>query len=181
MNGKENTWVVAKNRMDKGKGYRYERFEKMGTLPHGFHPLSPKEMLRRGVFEGKYMTDCQNEFPASWFKEAKMVATGAPPNISLNQYKVKARQSLSVWQQKGWILPPDNRGWFQWYCRYYSGRRIPDVDAIQIARWRSFRSRHLGQLCSHLQKGWKTDKERQALLQWGVDTNTITATSCSSL
>jgi len=163
--------VVAHNKMD--RGYTYQLDAPRGRLPPDFRPLSPARILQMGVFEGKYMTDCRDEFPASWFTRAKMVPTGHPPDPSLNYYKVKARQSLSVWKRNGWILPPDNRGWFQWYCRYYMGRRIPDLDATQIARWKSFRSRHLGQLRSHIAKGYKTDKERQALLQWGVDTSAL--------
>jgi hypothetical protein len=154
-------------------GYTYRLDAPRGKLPPDFRPLPPAKILQMGVFEGKYMTDCRDEFPASWFTRAKMVSTGQPPDPSLNYYKVKARQSLSVWKKNGWILSPDNRGWFQWYCRYYMGRRIPDLDTTQIARWKSFRARHLGQLRSHIAKGYKTDKERQALLQWGIDTRRI--------
>jgi hypothetical protein len=165
--------ITAQNKMD--HGYTYSLDAPTGRLPKDFHPLSPARMLQMGVFEGRYMTDCRGEFPASWFARARMVATGQPADPSLNYYKVKARQSLQTWQRNHWILAPDNRGWFQWYCRYYLGRRIPDLDRLQIARWKSFRARHLGQLRAHIAKGYKTDKERQALLQWGIDTRSILA------
>jgi hypothetical protein len=109
----------------------------------GFKPeLTPKQMLELGVFGGKYMTDCRREFPASWFKKAKLCAERHEP--SLNYFGVNASQPLSVWRKKGWIYHDDPRGWFQWYCRYYSGRRCGD-DLRQIKRWRAVR-RHLAQV-----------------------------------
>ena len=134
-----------------------------------FHPeLSPKEMLELGVFEGKYLTDCQNEFPKDWFLNAKL--SPEKPDISKNYFQIKSRQNLTVWKQKGWILEPDPRGWFQWYCRYYLGRRIEPIDAIQIKRWHSFK-RHKAQLeknCFPLDTCCRK-KQRQALLQWAYN------------
>ena len=114
------------------------------------------------------MTDCQNEFPARWFAKANLPPGG--PDISLNQFKVKSRQPLSVWREKGWIILPDVRGWFQWYCRYYLGRRLPEVDALQIKRWRAFR-RHLVQVQKHCPPGHSEcrPRQRQALLQWAYN------------
>ena len=120
------------------QGYSYLLTEKMGQ---NFNPLfqpflTPKEMLAFGVFEGKYLNDCQNEFPSDWFKNAKL---STHPDINCNYFKIKSRQSLIIWKQKGWIIEPDIRGWFQWYCRYYMGRRIENVDSIQIKRWIAFK------------------------------------------
>jgi len=165
------TTITAINRMDKPPGYTYKRTAGVGRLPVDFRPLSPKKMLQLGVFEGKYLNDCRDEFPSSWFTHAKMVGVGESPDISMNRYKVKARQSLQEWQRKGWILAPDNRGWFQWYCRYYMGRRIPGLDDHQIARWKSFKARHVAQLEQHVKKGHRVDRARQALLQWGIETD----------
>lgn len=134
----------------------------------GFTPFfTPKQMLELGVFEGKYCNDCHNELPESWFKKAKM-ADIANPN--LNSFGIKSRQSLQMWRDKGWIIGPDVRGWFQWYCRYYLGRRISGIDEKQISRWRSF-IRHAGQVKAHC---WPGDfscrpRQRQALLQWSHD------------
>lgn len=145
------------------------------TEPTGQHfdttfkpELTPPEMLELGVFEGKYLTDCRHEFPSSWFEKAKL--SPIRPNILCNCFKVKSRQSLSVWQAKGWILEPDPRGWFQWYCRYYMGRRLPEVDDIQIKRWKSF-IRHKAQI-EHNCLPYDTScrrKQRQALLQWAYN------------
>jgi hypothetical protein len=150
------------------------------TAPYGqvytpaFQPyLTPAEMLAYGVFEGKYMCDCTREFPVEWYKKARL--SPKEPNIECNFFKIKSRQSLSTWRKNGWIPvapnDPDNRGWFQWYCRYYLGRRIPNVDQIQIKRWRSFR-RHMAQVvknCSSDRMVVCRPKQRQALLQWAYN------------
>ncbi len=129
--------------------------------------FSPKKMLEMGVFEGKYCNDCQDEFPPSWFENAKISSVADP---SLNQFGIKSRQPLSVWREKGWIIGPDPRGWFQWYCRYYLGRRLPEVDRVQIKRWRAF-SRHAGQIRANCDPGdiFCRPRQRQALLQWSYD------------
>ena len=152
------------------QNYSYETTEPEGkNFSTFFQPeLSPKEMLQLGVFEGKYLTDCQNEFPKDWFVNAKLSPLKA--DISKNYFQIKSRQSLTMWKQKGWILEPDPRGWFQWYCRYYLGRRIEPVDTIQIKRWRSFK-RHKAQLeknCLPLDLNCRK-KQRQALLQWAYN------------
>ncbi len=152
------------------QNYSYETTEPEGqNFSPLFHPeLTPKEMLHLGVFEGKYLTDCQNEFPQEWFINAKL--SPKEPDISCNYFKVKSRQSLPIWQTKGWIFEPDPRGWFQWYCRYYLGRRLPIIDTIQIKRWRSFQ-RHKAQLeknCFPFDLNCRK-KQRQALLQWAYN------------
>ena len=96
------------------------------------------------------MTDCRREFPRSWFAHAKLSPRGRDP--SLNFFGVDASQPLSEWRRKGWIHPDDPRGWFQWYCRYYMGRRMPDEDARQIGRWKAIR-RHVRQIQKHCEPG----------------------------
>jgi hypothetical protein len=138
-----------------------------------FNPeLTPKEMLELGVFCGKYMTDCRREFPSCWFKRAKLSPSGR--DCSLNYFGVDASRPLSEWRRKGWIHPDDPRGWFQWYCRYYMGRRMPDEDRRQIGRWRSF-SRHIAQLRSNCEPGDRfcRPRQRQALLQRAYDSRVI--------
>ena len=150
----------------KQNGYSYTLAAKEGTsFSSDFEPFySPKIMLQMGVFEGKYCNDCQTEFPSSWFDEAKLADK---PDPLINYFGIKSRQSLSVWNSKGWIIGPDPRGWFQWYCRYYLGRRLPNIDANQIKRWRAFR-RHAGQVRANCEPGnWTCrPRQRQALLQW---------------
>jgi hypothetical protein len=128
-------------------------------------------MLELGVFGGKYMTDCRREFPASWFKKARLSKDRR--RASLNYFAVNASQPLSEWRRKGWICREDPRGWFQWYCRYYSGRRCPD-DLRQIKRWRAVR-RHVAQLKKHCGRRDLTcrRRQRQALLHWAYDSRKI--------
>lgn len=106
--------------------YCYQLIESPGQNFHNdFKPqLTPQEMLELGVFGGKYLTDCQHEFPRAWFTKAKM--SPMKKDIQLNYYCVDASQPLAEWINKGWITPCDPRGWFQWYCRYYMGRRIDE-------------------------------------------------------
>ena len=152
------------------KGYRYELVELPGK---NFHPdfkpeLTPSKMLELGVFGGKYMTDCQKEFPPEWFKKAKLCSEKHDPK--LNYFGVNASQPLAIWQKKGWIYKNDPRGWFQWYCRYWLGRRISGLDELQITRWKSFK-RHLAQVeknCLPADLSCRP-RQRQALLQWAYN------------
>ena len=164
--------VIVDDRMQ--RGYRYRRVAPEGSgFEAGFEPqLTPKEMLELGVFCGKYMTDCRDEFPAAWFVGARL-AVGRP-DCGLNHFGVKASAPLAEWQAKGWIHPDDPRGWFQWYCRYFSGRRIPAEDARQIGRWRGFR-RHAAQVRRHCEPGdpFCRPKQRQAVLQWAYDSRVL--------
>jgi hypothetical protein len=156
------------------RGYRYELTAPAGrNFDPEFRPeLTPAEMLRLGVFGGKYMTDCKDEFPRRWFVGAKLSAH--QPDPSLNVFGVKAGQPLSVWRRKGWLHPADPRGWFQWYCRYYRGRRLSDEDARQIKRWKAMR-RHVRQLQDNCVPGDLTcrKRQRQALLQWAYDSRKL--------
>ena len=176
-------------------GYSYVLDAEPGTLDAEFRPdLTPGEMLMLGVFEGRYLNDCVREFPADWFVGAlqygRLSPEGADP-ARCNLFGVKSRQPLSVWQENGWAPSPgrrgrsdnhyrgllgdpdrnpDERGWFQWYCRYWMGRRLPEIDAVQIRRWRSFR-RHAGAIragCARADLACRP-RERQALLQWAYD------------
>lgn len=144
------------------------------TEPPGEHfwpdftpDLTPKEMLALGVFGGKYMTDCVAEYPADWFAHARLCPDRHDP--ALNCFGVNASKPLSYWRAKGWIYREDPRGWFQWYCRYYLGRRCLD-DVRQIKRWKAMR-RHIAQLQKHCDQGDATcrPRQRQALLHWAYD------------
>lgn len=133
--------------------------------------LTPKKMLELGVFGGIYMRDCPKEFPADWFVNAKFAPKGTKKHLAeLNYFGVNASQPLSVWRAKGWIHPEDPRGWFQWYCRYYMGRRLPDEDARQIKRWKAM-VRHIAQIRNNCRPGDASchTKQRQALLHWAYD------------
>ncbi len=163
--------VVVNDRMQ--HNYSYYRTEPAGRhFGPGFRPeLTPKQMLALGVFGGKYLTDCRAEFPAGWFTHARLSPARADPR--LNYFGVRASKPLAYWQKKGWIYPEDPRGWFQWYCRYYLGRRCPDDDR-QIRRWQAMR-RHVAQLQKHCLPGDETcrRRQRQALLQWAYDSRKL--------
>lgn len=156
------------------RGYRYEL-----TAPPGrqfdpdFKPeLTPKQLLSLGVFGGKYMTDCRKEFPQSWFSRAKLSPNRRDP--SCNYFGVNASQPLSIWKRKGWIHPDDPRGWFQWYCRYYMGRRNPEEDQRQIRRWKTIK-RHIEQIRRNCEPGNLScrRKQRQAVLHWAYDSRRV--------
>ena len=159
--------ITVNDRMQ--SGYSYVLEAPMGKdFAEGFNPhFTPAEMLELGVFEGKYCNDCTGELPGDWFKKARL---SDKPDPSLNYFGIKSRKPLSYWQDKGWIYGPDPRGWFQWYCRYFLGRRLPDIDDIQIKRWRAF-SRHAGQIRANCAPGdiFCRPRQRQALLQWAHD------------
>ena len=164
-------WVEVHDLMQ--TGYRYRLSEPAGKHFHtDFRPeLTPREMLVLGVFGGKYMTDCTEEFPAVWFERAKLCPERHDPAI--NFFGVNASQPLAVWRAKGWIHPDDPRGWFQWYCRYYLGRRCED-DERQVRRWRAI-ARHVVQIRKNCRKG-DLDcrrKQRQAVLHWAYDSRKI--------
>ena len=168
---KEKT-VVVNDKMQ--QGYRYRLAEPMGkNFAEDFRPeLTPKEMLELGVFGGKYMTDCCKEFPADWFAKAKLCSQRHDP--ALNCFGVNASQPLSVWRKKGWIHPADPRGWFQWYCRYYMGRRLPEEDRRQIIRWKAIQ-RHISQIKKYCPQGDLScrPRQRQAVLHWAYDSRKI--------
>jgi hypothetical protein len=164
--------IVVNDKMQ--QGYRY-----VLTAPEGhdfaeeFRPeLTPKEMLELGVFGGKYMTDCRDEFPAAWYENAKLSPERNDP--SLNFFGINASLPLEEWRRRGWIYEEDPRGWFQWYCRYYLGRRIPSEDARQIGRWKMMK-RHVAQVRKNCFAGdlHCRQRQRQALLHWAYDSRKI--------
>jgi len=164
--------VVVNDKMQ--RKYTYALSEPMGkNFDAKFKPeLSPKKMLELGVFGGKYMTDCKKEFPKDWFKNARLCPE--KHDAALNCFKINASQPLSVWVKKGWIYKEDPRGWFQWYCRYYMGRRIPNEDERQIKRWVAIK-RHIAQIKKNCgKKDMKCrPRQRQAVLLCAYDSRKI--------
>lgn len=157
------------------KNYRYYRTEPVGkNFDPTFKPqLTPPEMLRLGIFGGAYFDGVDglvpSDVPKAWFKGVALSPTGKKIP-ALNFFKLNASQPLKVWQQKGWIYKDDPHGWFQWYCRYYLGRRIPGEDDRQIKRWRAIK-RHIMQVVRNCTPGdlYCRRKQRQAILHWAYD------------
>ena len=130
--------------------------------------LTPKEMLGLGVFGGSYFNKKQiKEFPKSWFLKAKL---SEKFDVALNRFKIKSGLSREEWLKKGWIFKEDPLGWFQWYCRYTNGRRIRNIDQIQIQRWLNF-TRHVKAIKKNCEEGdlFCRRTQRQAILQWAYN------------
>ena len=129
--------------------------------------LTPKKMLELGVFGGAYFGLNIKEYPKSWFNNAKISKNF---DVNLNRFKVKSGLSRKEWQEKGWIFKQDPLGWFQWYCRFSNGRRIPHIDEIQIKRWKNFK-RHVAAIkknCESIDLNCRK-RQRQAILQWAYN------------
>ena len=187
---KKGDTIHFSNKMSKGS---YVLTEAPGEgFAADFKPVAtPGEILALGAFGGRYLNDCVDEFPAEWFWRALLLEKLAPEaplggDVTVNAFQIDSRLPLSEWRKAGWVpgkrqtrkagarqllgdpaANPDERGWFQWYCRYWMGRRIPDLDAVQIQRWRAF-SRHAGAVRKACKAGDLTcrPRQRQALLHW---------------
>jgi hypothetical protein len=164
--------VVAHTKLQ--KSYTYVRTEPVGkNFAPEFRPmLTPKEMLELGIFGGNYFAEIPKEFPQTWWKHARLSDDGKA-HKELNYFGVLASQSRSVWEEKGWMHPDDPHGWFEWYCRYYMGRRHVD-DERQIKRWNAIR-RHVAQITNNCSPGDSIcrPRQRQALLHWAYDTRSL--------
>ena len=149
-------------------GKTYKKNTKNVDFYKIFKPeLAPKKMLELGVFGGSYFGSNIKEYPRSWFKNAKL---SKKFDVKLNRFKIKAGLSRKVWQDKGWIFKQDPLGWFQWYCRFSNGRRIPKIDQIQIKRWKNF-IRHVKAIKKNCEEGDINcrRRQRQAILQWSYN------------
>jgi hypothetical protein len=152
-----------------------------------FRPnLSPAQALWKGSFGGVYFDPAfpgtnPGELPEEWVKglpDNKWKTPSLEYSAQVNCYKVACGCSQRYWEEHGWIRPQDPRGWFQWYCRFYLGRRTED-DPRQITRWlrlagpRGRFRRQLIRLC--VQKGKPFNDIavspviRQTLLHWGYE------------
>ena len=118
--------------------------------------LSPHQILKMGAFGGTYFRpiyssvtkkhykseDVIKEYPKSWFKgiDIEKMVTSSKYDKKVNKYGVKCGSELEDWEKSGWMHEQDPYGWFQWYCRFYQGRRDQKEDRRQIARWKKLAS-----------------------------------------
>lgn len=124
----------------------------------------PDVLLRLGVFGGSFIIPMIYEVPAEWVliiaANGKLSAT---PRADINNFRVISKQD-HVNTEKNESASNDDLGWFQWYIRYYLGRRT-DEDADQIDRAIHFINRHVGQIYANISQS--RQGQRQACLQWG--------------
>jgi hypothetical protein len=161
--------------------YSYTCVEPVGTNfdPAFKPPLTPKQMFELGVFGGNYFEGFHDEYPKEWFKKAKLSKLPRTAGYegwydkNCNYFRIKASQSRDEWIRKGWMHKDDPRGWFQWYCRYYLGRRHED-DARQIDRWVKM-TRHIRWLQNACEVGniHCRPRQRQVLLHWAYDSRKL--------
>lgn len=167
-----NKLIIVNNRMQ--TNYQYECVMQTGDFSD--HPefkpdLTPPQMLELGVFGGKYFNDVAetNEYPQRWWIDAKLCGQHNKYNKKLNFYGVRSGDDLDTWRERCWIRRQDPRGWFEWYCRFYIGRRSED-DVRQIKRHNNY-TRHLSTLrrnSEHPDDG-KSLRTKQSLLHWAYD------------
>jgi hypothetical protein len=134
---------------------------------------TPMEMLDLGIFEGIY-TFAIKGIPSKYTNHKNVLKRGDEPDITINKFKVKSRQSLKVWKENNWVTENSPLGWFEWYVKYFEGRRIPGEDKWQIGRFNSFVARHQGQINNDPKSKNKDHRvvQKQALLQWAWDWET---------
>lgn len=128
------------------------------NLTDKFKPLlTPYEMLELGVFDGSYYSE---------YSDFKALPTVSRKNL----FAPRVSSSKDEWISKGWITPEDPLGWFQWYVRFWHGRRIESVDTFQIKRWSSFVARHGAQVKKNGAGNISTRvRQRQCLMHWAAD------------
>ena len=137
-----------------------------------FHPnISPVDIIKKGAFGGTYLRDIYSGvtgkfYKNSWKEFSELKSIGKKYYASdfyeekLNCYGVEVGTFLRFWESKNWIRPIDPYGWFQWYFRYWKGRRSND-DIRQINRWKKIVSRFvviLKKLISEGKDSKKSDK-----------------------
>ena len=147
---------------------------------------SPVEVISEGAFGGTYFRDIYSSVNGKWYRNSwkefefledmdKKLHVSSYYDVKVNKYGVKVGTSLRFWENKGWINSIDPYGWFQWYCRYWLGRRSND-DARQMKRWEGIINRFKSVLVKMIKnKGVKFDdysvspKIRQILLHWDYE------------
>ena len=147
---------------------------------------TPIEIIKESAFGGTFFRGIYSSINRKWYRKSwkefdqlknidQKYYCSDYYDVSANKYGVKCRTSLIFWENKGWIHEIDHYGWFQWYFRYWLGRRSED-DERQINRWKKIVSRFRGKLVkmikdvvSNFDDYSISPKSRQILLHWGYD------------
>jgi hypothetical protein len=145
----------------------------MNNIENQFQPdYTPYEVIKNGSFGSTYFRPIYSQVTGKKYKDAdlefdwgdisrdKLIKPWNQYDVNSNKYKVKVGTTLEFWESKGWVHPQDPYGWFQWYCRYYAGRRTAD-DIRQIKRWIGIKNRF-----SKIKN--KSPAVKQTLLHWGI-------------
>ena len=117
---------------------------------------TPIEVIKEGAFGGTYFRDIYSGINEKWYKNSRkefvqLKNIGAKfyvsdyNDVNVNKYDVKCGASLRFWEINDWINKIDPYGWFQWYFRYWSGRRSK-YDKRQTNRWKKIVGRSRGKL-----------------------------------
>ena len=140
-----------------------------------FNPnISPVEVIKKDNFRDIYSGVNDKFYKSIWkeFKELenidKKYYASDFYDVRVNKYGVKCETSLIFWEKEGWINKIDPYGWFQWYFRYWKGRRSED-DQRQIGRWKTIVNKFKGILVRLIKIGKHSPKIRQILLHWGYE------------
>ena len=145
---------------------------------------TPIEIIKEGAFGDTYFRDIYSNINKKWYKnswkkfvylkniDTKFYASDYY-DVNVNKYGVKCGRSLRFWENKSWINKIDSYGWFQWYFRYWLGRRSKD-DKRQINRSKKIVRRFRGKLVKMIRNTGSrygdfsiSSKIRQILLHWG--------------
>ncbi|VEU36798.1 unnamed protein product [Pseudo-nitzschia multistriata] len=197
----EEKWIQAPPKRNKTTGeltFAAGTDKSISQILKDFHPnLTPEEVLRAGSFGGTYFRPIvsavtnvrykskdvlRDSVEPEWIEglDAPTMLTSTAYLNFVNKFKVKCGGSLGMWESSGWISDADPYGWFQWYCRFYRGRRCAD-DQRQISRWLKSagpKGRFRSQLCNKIYAAGGMCKLndakispviRQTMLHWGLD------------
>lgn len=146
--------------------------------------LSPREIIERGAFGGSYFgidigmeeEDYSTLFESLFKDLDKELYLSSKYTPKRNKFKIRSGMGYGYWRDMGWMREQDPRGWFQWYCNYYLGRRSVD-DNRQIKRWNDFcgkEGRWRNNIYSKIYEtgNWNTSpRVQQSLLHWGYEIN----------
>ena len=146
----------------------------------------PLEVIRKGAFGGTYFRDIYSSVNGKQYKKSRKEFNQLKYidqkfycsnyyDVTVNECCVKCETLLRFWENKGWINKIYLYGWFQWYFRYWLGRRSEDNER-QINRWKKIVGRFRGKLAKMIKDAGSkfndysiSSKIRQILLHWGYE------------